>query len=493
MWAEKYDRKQLRSEVGLVFQYPEHQLFENDVISDVCFGPMNQGLSREEAEKEAKQALTHVGVKESNFKKSPFELSGGQKKRVAIAGVLAMNPKILILDEPTAGLDPKGRDDILDQIAELHKVRGITIVLVSHSMEDIAKYVERLIVMNHGEAVFDDTPKKVFFPIYKRNWKPWDLQHRRSLIYACFEGAWTECGCRCHNSGRGQRQHSCRVESFRFSAVERRRSGKMIRDITIGQYYPAKSVLHRLDPRTKFLGTLGFLISVFLFHTFLGYAVATVFLVAMIAISKVPVKFMFKGLKAIVMILLITVVFNIILTPGEVLWRFGIIKVTKEGLVLAGRMAIRLVYLVIGSSIMTLTTTPNHLTDGLERLLRPLNKIHVPVHEIAMMMSIALRFIPILLEETDKIMKAQIARGADFENGNLIQKAKNMVPLLVPLFISAFRRANDLAMAMEARCYHGGDHRTQMKPLHYEKRDYIAFVILVAYLAVGVAFRVVGL
>ena len=146
VWAEKYDRKQLRSEVGLVFQYPEHQLFENDVISDVCFGPMNQGLSREEA----------------NFKKSPFELSGGQKKRVAIAGVLAMNPKILILDEPTAGLDPKGRDDILDQIAELHKVRGITIVLVSHSMEDIAKYVERLIVMNHGEAVFDDTPKKVF-------------------------------------------------------------------------------------------------------------------------------------------------------------------------------------------------------------------------------------------------------------------------------------------------------------------------------------------
>ena len=162
IYDEGFDFRELRSHVGLVFQYPEHQLFENDVISDVCFGPMNQGLSREEAEKEAKQALTQVGVKESNFKKSPFELSGGQKKRVAIAGVLAMNPKILILDEPTAGLDPKGRDDILDQIAELHKVRGITIVLVSHSMEDIAKYVERLIVMNHGEAVFDDEPKKVF-------------------------------------------------------------------------------------------------------------------------------------------------------------------------------------------------------------------------------------------------------------------------------------------------------------------------------------------
>lgn len=267
----------------------------------------------------------------------------------------------------------------------------------------------------------------------------------------------------------------------------------MLRDITLGQYYPAESVLHRLDPRTKFLGTMAFIVSVFVFHTFPGYAVATVFLAAMIVLSKVPVKFMFKGLKAILVILLVTVVFNILLTPGEVLWKWGFLRITKEGLILAGRMAIRLTYLVIGSSIMTLTTTPNQLTDGLERLLRPLNKIHVPVHEIAMMMSIALRFIPILLEETDKIMKAQIARGADFENGNLIQKAKNMVPLLVPLFISAFRRANDLAMAMEARCYHGGDDRTQMKPLHYEKRDYAVYAVLVGYLAIAIAFRAVGI
>lgn len=162
IWGEKYDRRALRSEVGLVFQYPEHQLFESDVLSDVCFGPMNQGLTREQAETEAKRALEQVGFKEKNYKKSPFELSGGQKKRVAIAGVLAMNPKILILDEPTAGLDPRGRDDILDQIAELHRARGITIILVSHSMEDIAKYVERLIVMNQGHVAFDDTPKKVF-------------------------------------------------------------------------------------------------------------------------------------------------------------------------------------------------------------------------------------------------------------------------------------------------------------------------------------------
>ena len=162
IYEDDFDLRELRNRVGLVFQYPEHQLFENDVLSDVCFGPMNQGLSREEAEVEAKKALQHVGFKEKNFSKSPFELSGGQKKRVAIAGVLAMNPKILILDEPTAGLDPKGRDDILDQIAELHKVRGITIILVSHSMEDIAKYAERLIVVNDGEIAYDDAPKAVF-------------------------------------------------------------------------------------------------------------------------------------------------------------------------------------------------------------------------------------------------------------------------------------------------------------------------------------------
>ena len=162
VWEEKYDRRKLRSQVGLGFQYPEHQLFESDVLSDVCFGPMNQGMSREEAEAEAKKALLQVGFKEKNFSKSPFELSGGQKKRVAIAGVLAMNPKILILDEPTAGLDPKGRDEILDQISELHKARGITIILVSHSMEDVAKYVERLIVVNRGQIAFDDTPREVF-------------------------------------------------------------------------------------------------------------------------------------------------------------------------------------------------------------------------------------------------------------------------------------------------------------------------------------------
>ena len=264
----------------------------------------------------------------------------------------------------------------------------------------------------------------------------------------------------------------------------------MIRDITIGQFYPADSILHRLDPRVKFIGTFLFLISLFVADSFWGYALATVFLAAAIGLSKVPVKFMLKGLKPLFIILLITVLFNLFLIPGEVLWSAGFLKITREGVVQAVKIGIRLIYLVIGSSIMTLTTTPNQLTDGMEKILAPLNKIKVPVHEISMMMSIALRFIPILMEETDKIMKAQIARGADFESGNIIQRAKSMVPLLVPLFISAFRRADDLAMAMEAGCYHGGDNRTQMKPLVYHRRDYAAYVISVLYLGADIALRV---
>lgn len=261
----------------------------------------------------------------------------------------------------------------------------------------------------------------------------------------------------------------------------------MIRDITIGQYYPAKSILHKLDPRVKLVSTLLYLISLFLVNNIWGYVVATIFLVVVIRLSKVPFSYIVRGLKPIVMLLMITVIFNLFLTrSGDVLFSFWIFTVTEGGLRIAVLMAVRLIYLIIGSSLMTFTTTPNELTDGIEALLQPLNKIHVPVHEIAMMMSIALRFIPILLEETDKIMKAQIARGADLESGNMIQKAKSMIPILVPLFVSAFRRANDLAMAMEARCYRGGEGRTKMKPLHYERYDWIAYGIMILYVAAAV-------
>jgi energy-coupling factor transport system permease protein len=261
----------------------------------------------------------------------------------------------------------------------------------------------------------------------------------------------------------------------------------MLRDITLGQYYQTESVIHRLDPRVKLGATILFIISLFVFDGVSGYAVAAVFLAVVIKLSKVPLKFMVRGMKAVVMLLMITVVFNLFLTPGEPLVTFWRLTITREGLKTAILLAVRLCFLIIGSSVMTLTTTPNQLTDGMEKMMSPLKRVKVPVHEIAMMMSIALRFIPILMEETDKIMKAQLARCADFESGNLIKRVKSLVPLLVPLFISAFRRANDLAMAMEARCYRGGEHRTKMKPLKYEKRDYVAYAVIACYLVVGIA------
>lgn len=260
----------------------------------------------------------------------------------------------------------------------------------------------------------------------------------------------------------------------------------MLREITLGQYYQIQSVLHKMDSRVKLVATLVYIISLFVVNNFWGYLLAAAFLALCIILSHVPFRFMIKGMKSILFLMLFAVVLNLFLTPGEPVIRIWKLKITDAGILLAAKMAIRLTLLIIGSSLMTLTTTPNHLTDGLESLLSPLKRVKVPVHEVAMMMSIALRFIPILLEETDKIMKAQIARGADFDSGNLLQKAKAMVPLLVPLFIAAFRRANDLAMAMEARCYRGGEGRTKMKPLIYRRRDYIAYGVVFVYLAASI-------
>lgn len=265
----------------------------------------------------------------------------------------------------------------------------------------------------------------------------------------------------------------------------------MIRDITLGQYYPENSILHRLDPRTKIILTFVYIASLFIATNFLAYFVAFLALTAIIKLSKVPLRFMLKGIKSILVIILFTISFNIFFTSGETeFFRFGIIVITAEGLTLAALMAIRLIFLVIGSSVLTLTTSPIQLTDGIEALLKPLQRIKVPAHEIAMMMTIALRFIPILLEETDKIMKAQMARGADFEGKGIVKRAKSLIPLLIPLFISSFRRADDLALAMEARCYRGGEGRTKMHPLKYKKADGYAFLLFLIYLLILVSVRV---
>lgn len=250
----------------------------------------------------------------------------------------------------------------------------------------------------------------------------------------------------------------------------------MFKDITIGQYFPGESIVHRFDPRLKIITMIFFIISLFFINTFIPYIFVAIYLLVIIKIGSLPLKVVLKGLKPLRWILLITFVINIFFLPGEPLFKLGFLTISKEGLKTACLMAIRLMFLVLGTSLLTYTTSPIELTDGIEALLKPMKKIGVPSHEIAMMMTIALRFIPTLIEETDKIMKAQMARGADFESGNIIKRSKNLVPLLVPLFVNSFRRADELATAMEARCYRGGVGRTKMKVLVLEKYDYAIFL-----------------
>lgn len=257
----------------------------------------------------------------------------------------------------------------------------------------------------------------------------------------------------------------------------------MLKDITLGQYFPGDTVIHRLDPRTKILIIIAYIVLTFSISNFIGYIVMGAFIFGCILVSKIPPKFVIKGLKPVLVFIVITALFNLFLTEGEPLFSWWIFTITKEGVYFAAFMILRLVFLLLGTSLLTLTTSPISLTDGLEQLLNPLKKIGVPAHEIAMMMTIALRFIPTLMEETDKIIKAQSARGADFESGNLLRRAKAMVPILIPLFISAFRRADELATAMECRCYRGGENRTRLKQLKYGKADAFSWLVI-AVLAV---------
>lgn len=254
-------------------------------------------------------------------------------------------------------------------------------------------------------------------------------------------------------------------------------------NITIGQYYPENSIIHKLDPRVKLAGTMLCIIVLFQINTIAAYGLFTIFMAAVIKASKIPFMKLLKGVRGILFILLFSVVLNIFMTKGEILLEIEFLTVTKEGLIKALYISVRLIYLIICTSIMTLTTTPNDLSDGLEKAFGFLKVVKFPVHEIAMIMSLALRFIPTLMEETDKITKAQKARGASFDTGNILQKAKSLIPILIPLFISSLRRAIDLATAMEARCYHGGN-RTKMKPLKYAKRDAIGYALSLCMIVV---------
>lgn len=261
----------------------------------------------------------------------------------------------------------------------------------------------------------------------------------------------------------------------------------MLSDITLGQYFPIKSPIHSLDPRIKILSVLLYVITVFFAVDIWGYLFVAIFTITIVLMSKVPFKLFLKSLKPLIFIVIFTAFINIFMSSGKVVvinnypLKWGVFKVTYEGLIMAVKMAVRLIFLVIGTSILTFTTSPIILTDGIEKLLSPFKKIGVPAHELAMMMTIAIRFIPTLLEETDKIIKAQKARGADFESGNLIKRVKALVPILVPLFISSFRRADELAIAMECRCYHGGEGRTRMKELKFTSGDFVASFVMILF------------
>jgi energy-coupling factor transport system permease protein len=251
----------------------------------------------------------------------------------------------------------------------------------------------------------------------------------------------------------------------------------MLKDITLGQYFPGDTIIHRLDPRTKLTLTIVYIVALFLVKSWTGYAMMAILLVAIVWSSRIPVKTIFRSMRPIAVVILITAALNLFLTSGDVLFKIWIIKVTREGVITAAQMSLRLIMLITGTFLLTYTTSPLALTDGIEALMNPLKKIHFPAHELAMMMSIALRFIPTLIEETDKIMSAQKARGADFDTGGILKRAKAMLPILVPLFIGAFRRADELAEAMESRCYHGGEGRTRMKKLGMKSRDWVALAL----------------
>ena len=478
IWAEPKKIREVRFKVGLVFQYPEYQLFEETVYKDIAFGSANQGKTGDELDHAVREAAKLVGIRDDQLEKSPFELSGGQKRRVALAGVLAMEPEVLVLDEPTAGLDPAGRENLMANIRDYHRNKGKTIILVSHSMDEIARNVDRILVLKNAHVLMHGGVRPGRGTALRRSGRAADHPDRYGV----------------EASGRGHRPGCLYGGGAGASAPCPAEGGSgMLKDITLGQYFPGNSIAHKLDPRTKILLVTLYIIALFSAKGWMGYAVMAVTLAACVKVSHVGLRALVRGLKPLVFIIAFTGILNMFFTPDtHYLWEWGILRVSVKGIENALFMVIRIMLLVMGTFLMTYTTSPIRLTDGLESLLNPLKKIHVPVHELAMMMAIALRFIPTLIEETDKIMSAQKARGADFDSGNIFQKAKALVPILVPLFISAFRRADELATAMECRCYHGGEGRTKLHVLKYQRRDYVALAGGVVILALVVVLRRLG-
>ena len=350
-------------------------------------------------------------------------------------------------------------------------------------MEEVARVTDRLLVMDHGGLRMDNSPREVFR-------HAWELQQIGLGHPPGDPGISAPSGA----GGTSGLQRVHRGAGRPGAAPPEGREGLMLKDITLGQFFPGKTVIHRLDPRTKLLMTVLYLVALFVANSWVSYGLVLAFLITAVSLSRIRPKTLLRGMKPIVIIVVLTAVLNLFYTGGDhVLARFWGITITWEGVRTAIFMASRIIMLITGTFLLTYTTSPIALTDGLESLLGPLKKLRLPVHELSMMMCIALRFIPTLIEETDKIMSAQKARGADFETGSLLQRAKALVPILVPLFISAFRRADELATAMECRCYQGGEGRTKLKVLHYARRDYLTLFLGAALVAGVITLKSFGL
>ena len=480
LWEQGADLRSFRFLVGLVMQYPEYQLFEETCARDIAYGPRNMGLDEAEVQRRVREAAAFVGLSDELLEKSPFELSGGQKRRVAIAGVMAMHPRVLVLDEPAAGLDPEGRDTILSQIRDYHEKTGITVLLVSHSMEDIAKYANRVLVMHRAKIAMYDTVENVFARAQELLELGLSVPQVTQIFLKRARWGWT--------SPRTSTRSPMRSKRFKRRWPPSREVGQMLKDITIGQHFPGHSILHRCDPRLKLVATIAYIVVLFVAPNPLGLALSILLLAALYKVAQIPGKMILKSLKPIVPIVIFTAVLNLFFVTGqgEPLVHFWVLNIYIEGVKYAILLAVRVCALIAGTSLLTYTTSPIVLTDAIESLLRPLAKLHFPVHELAMMMTIALRFIPTLIEETEKIMNAQKARGAMLDSGTFTQRIKALVPILIPLFISAFRRADELAMAMECRCYHGGEGRTRLKQLKFTGEDFKCLaVIAVALVAIA--------
>ena len=455
------DSKPIKSskKPGIVFQYPEYQLFEDTVYNDIAYGPKNLGIKGDDLDKCVKDAAKKVGLSEALLSHTPFELSGGEKRLAAIAGILAMRPAVLILDEPAAGLDPIGCSRIFDIMHEL--VAGdpeMTVIFITHSMDDAAESADEIIALDNGHIAAAGKPREIFTDRELLKRCGLDLPSAASLIYEL------------------QRIGLDIGEEFTADGVYRAVCRLLERgDITIGRYIEADSPLHRADARSKIIATLIYSISVFVLHEPLTIGILTLFTAAAVFISNVPIRAMLKGLKPLRWFILFTVVMSIFTSDGSTLWQWQIFRITDNGIKTAVMLSLKFLLLVSGTSLMTLTTPPIALTDGLARLMKPLKLIKLPVDDIAMMISITLRFIPIFAGEAEKISKAQRARGASFKEKGF-GKIKAILPMTVPLFISVLRKSEELALAMDARCY-GKRSRRPRKKTRFHRTDILILSI----------------